>query len=148
MQRELGFNFGICMSYSALCDGENALENEMAEYVGCKEANGVYIGPHCAEDGFTVTLGVFSDMNCNVYLGDNAANFIGEDLEEDALKNWYNSRYGMLSSLYEGEEDALCFSCKKVRTQLNCSGISFTQINKSHTTRFISNRRWILTSNR
>lgn len=123
VQRELGFNFGICMSYSALCDGENALENEMAEYFECKEANGVYIGPHCAEDGFTVTLGVFSDVNCNVYLGDNAANFIGEDLEEDALKNWYNSRYGMLSSVYEGEEDALCFSCKKVRSSVNCSGI-------------------------
>ena len=78
--------------------------------------NGAYVGPHCAEDGVSVTLGVFSDMNCNVYVGDNAAYFMGQELEDDALKNWYNSRHGTLGILYEGEEDAMCFSCRKVRS--------------------------------
>lgn len=121
VQRELGFNFGICMSYSTLCDGDSAIENEIEEYLECKEANGAYIGPHCAEDGYTVTLGVFSDMNCNVYIGGDVANYLGQELEDDALKNWYNSRHGTLSILYEGEEDAMCFSCKKVSMSIqNC----------------------------
>eukprot|EP00579_Thalassiosira_antarctica_P023689 CAMPEP_0201985950 /NCGR_PEP_ID=MMETSP0904-20121228/88833_1 /ASSEMBLY_ACC=CAM_ASM_000553 /TAXON_ID=420261 /ORGANISM="Thalassiosira antarctica, Strain CCMP982" /LENGTH=58 /DNA_ID=CAMNT_0048539767 /DNA_START=103 /DNA_END=276 /DNA_ORIENTATION=+ len=49
-----------------------------------------YIGPHCAEDGFSVTLGIYADENCDEYIGNGVdiANYIGEeiDVEEDALK--------------------------------------------------------------
>jgi hypothetical protein len=37
-----------------------------------KEGEGImfYIGPHCGNNGYSLTLGVFSDENCNNYIGD------------------------------------------------------------------------------
>jgi hypothetical protein len=100
----------------------------LKDYFECKEANGAYIGPHCAEDGFTITLGAFSDDSCNVFLGGNVANYLDVDeeyldeegmLAQDALTDWYNSRHGQLSFLFEGEDNAVCIPCKKSVRKFN-----------------------------
>ena len=49
--------------------------DEYSEWFECTEVernNGqvAYVAPHCAEDGQTITLGVYSDENCYEYIGD------------------------------------------------------------------------------
>ena len=126
VQRELGLNFGVCTNYGTTCKG--VLDSDLKDYFECKEANGAYIGPHCAEDGFTITLGAFSDDGCNVFLGGNVANYLDVDdeyldeegmLAQDALTDWYNSRHGQLSFLFEGEDNAVCIPCKKSVRKFN-----------------------------
>ncbi len=120
MQRELGMNFGACTNYGTTCNG--ALDIDFKNYFECKQANGAWVGPHCAEDGYSVTLGAFSDEGCNVFLGGNVANYIDIDadyldetgtLAQDALTNWYNSRHGTLSFLFEGEDENVCIPCQE-----------------------------------
>lgn len=136
VQRELGGNvnggqqdgyfynacpeYDTCAEYKNTCNGD--VNGGLANYFECTEvesANGrvAYIGPHCAEDGFTVTLGVYSDEGCNNYIGNgvNIANFIGEDLdlEEDDLKSYYNSMNGQLDLLEFSNEDDVCIPCRK-----------------------------------
>lgn len=99
------------------------MEEGYSEYFECTEVernNGqvAYIGPHCAEDGFTITLGVFSDEYCNEYIGNgvNIANFLGEewDYEEDELKGFYNSAHGAtLDQLKFINEENVCIPCNK-----------------------------------
>ena len=76
-----------------------------------------YIGPHCVDGGFNVTLGVYADEDCNEYIGDgvNIANFLGVEIdpEEDALKSWYNSANGYLDVLEYSNEDNVCIPCGK-----------------------------------
>lgn len=112
LHRELGFNFGICEGVPDVCNG--ALDDSLSEYFKCTEAgDGVYIGPHCSEDGFSVTLATFADEDCNQYLGGDVADYIGQDIDEDNLMNWYNSKHGPLDFLYEGEEESVCIPCAK-----------------------------------
>ncbi|KAL3816101.1 hypothetical protein ACHAXA_004526 [Cyclostephanos tholiformis] len=120
MQRELGMNFGACTNYATTCNG--ALDVDFKDYFECKQANGAWVGPHCSEDGYSVTLGVFSDEGCNVFLGGNVANYIDIDedyldetgiMAQDALTDWYNSRHGELSFLFEGEDENVCIPCKE-----------------------------------
>ena len=83
------------------------------------------MGPHCAEDGYNITLGVYADADCYVYLGndvvpyieaDDLANYLndnGNGLADGALKSWYNSKHGDLSFMFEGEDDSICIPCEK-----------------------------------
>ena len=112
--------YNTCSSYKTLCEEE--IDETLTQYFECSEMesnNGqvAYIGPHCAEDGFTVTLGVYSDQNCNQYIGNGVdiANFIGEeiDVEEDSLKPWYNSANGALEVLKYSNEENVCIPCNK-----------------------------------
>ena len=103
-------------------DQQQGVDDHLTEYFVCTEMennNGqvVYVGPHCAEDGFTVTLGAFSDEYCNEYIGNGVdiANYIGEelDVEDDALKPWYNSANGALDILEYSNEENVCIPCRK-----------------------------------
>ena len=111
--------YDTCNAYKNTCG--NDIDDHLTQYFECTEVqknNGVvaYVGPHCAKDGFTVTLGVFSDEDCNVYIGNSVdiGNFIGEelDVEEDALKSWYNSANGPLDMLEFSNEDDVCIPCR------------------------------------
>ena len=93
--RELGGCPGIdsCWTYKNICG--NDIETEFEEYFECTEVernNGMiaYIGPHCGQDGKTVTLGLYSDENCNEYIGNsfNINNFLGYTLEAGALDGY------------------------------------------------------------
>jgi len=112
--------YNTCSSYKTLCEEE--IEETFTQYFECTEmesSNGQigYIGPHCAEDGFTVTLGVYSDEYCNQYIGNGVdiANFLGEDMavQDDALKPWYNSANGALEVLKYSNEENVCIPCNK-----------------------------------
>jgi len=80
--------------------------------------DGSYIGPHCAEDGFTITLGNYADEDCEEYVGgdvyisdgddDNNGNNNGNGYD---LLNYYNSRHGSLNMLYQGQESSMCIPC-------------------------------------
>lgn len=98
------------------------MDDSYSEYFECTQVernNGMiaYVGPHCAEDGMTITLGVFGDEYCNEYIGNgvNIANFIGEevDYEEDMLRGYYNSAHGAtLDQLKYINEDNVCIPCR------------------------------------
>lgn len=97
--RELGYNpyntcpeYDTCSLYQNVCNGE--LDDSLTQYFTCTEVqrnnnnnNVAYIGPHCASDGITITLGVYADENCYEYIGKgvNIANFLGYELEGDEL---------------------------------------------------------------
>ena len=85
--------YETCKYYQNLCKA--GIEDTLEEYFECTEVernNGqaAYIGPHCGEDGRTVTLGIYSDENCNEYIGKgvNIANFLGFELDQDALEGY------------------------------------------------------------
>jgi len=112
--RELvDYDMGFCTPYQEGCDG--AIDDSVTEYFQCMQAaNGVYIGPHCADDGFTITLGVYADEKCSEYTeGVDVSMYVAENLEDDALKSWYNSKHGTLDVLFEGEEQSLCIPCQR-----------------------------------
>mmetsp|Transcript_22476 Transcript_22476/g.45035 ORF Transcript_22476/g.45035 Transcript_22476/m.45035 type:complete len:721 (+) Transcript_22476:161-2323(+) len=123
MRRELGDfdalsvcpEYNACKIYEDVC-GED-IDSEYAEYFECtavenKYGQVAYVGPHCAEDGVTVTLGLYSDENCYEYIGKgaNMRNFLGDDLPEDAL---YDYVTGSLESVVEywNPMEQLCIPC-------------------------------------
>jgi hypothetical protein len=120
--RSLGGYYGACPEYDT-CSGYMKLSfvDKYSGYFECTEvehSNGqvAYIGPHCAADGFTITLGVFSDQYCNEYIGNGVdiSNFLGGNLAEDALKGYYNTGYGAtFEQLKYIQDDNLCIPCMK-----------------------------------
>jgi hypothetical protein len=99
-KRELGDIYSTCPEYDTCkyykdtCGYET--DDSLTQYFECTEVNGnngmvAYIGPHCAEDGKSVTLGLYSDENCNEYIGgsNNITNFLGFDLEAGALDKYF-----------------------------------------------------------
>ena len=119
--------YDTCTEYKNMCG--NDIDEHLTQYFTCTEVtknNGVsaYVGPHCAKDGFTVTLGVFSDENCYEYIGNSVdiGNFIGEemDIESDALKAWYNSANGPLDMLQFSNEDDVCIPCRNGVSTICC----------------------------
>lgn len=111
--------YDTCAEYQYTC--KQGMDMGLSDYFECTEVqrnNGqvAYIGPHCASNGFTVTLGVFSDEYCNNYIGDGVdiANFLGQELniEEDDLKSYYNSANGVLDLLEFSNEDDVCIPCR------------------------------------
>ena len=117
--------------------------DEYSQWFECTEVERnnqvAYVGPHCAEDGFEITLGVYSDEDCNEYIGNgvDVQNWIGEEMEEDALRTYYNSAYGpTLEQLQYVNEDQVCIPCNqavsgirkyasKIRSVLMCSLLTF-----------------------
>lgn len=123
MQRELGDfdalavcpEYNACKVYDDVCDHD--IDSDYAEYFDCTEVENkygqvAYVGPHCAEDGVTITLGLYSDENCYEYIGKgaNLRNFLGDDLPEDAL---YDYVTGSLESVVEywNPMEQLCIPC-------------------------------------
>lgn len=97
--RKLGNVYGTCPEYDTCkyyqktCG--NDLDDALTQYFECTQVernNGMtaFIGPHCGQDGKTVTLGLYSDEECNEYIGDstNINNFLGFTLEEGALDGY------------------------------------------------------------
>merc|ERR1712127_702313 len=124
-QADAGFykacpEFDTCSEYSNIC--KHGMVDNMSGYFECTEVESnsgqvAYIAPHCSEDGFTVSLGVYSDVYCNEYIGDgvNIANFIGQEIdpEEDVFAEYYNSAYGAtLDQLEYVNEENICIPCK------------------------------------
>jgi len=89
-----------CKTYQDVCNGDeyNNGDFDFTDYFECTEftkKNGktAFIGPHCAADGETVLLGVYSDAYCSEYIGHSVdiENFMGIEMNNDTLKEYYNS---------------------------------------------------------
>ncbi len=142
--RELYNKYGACLEYdtchiySKICQA--GLDDSLTQYFECTQVqkqNGqiAYVGPHCAADGITITLGIYSDEDCNNYIGNglNIANFIGFALEGDELSPYVTgslidiipedaikSQKSMYSTLYASTEnytpvDNMCIPCMAAR---------------------------------
>ena len=77
-----------------------------------------YAEPHCADNDFTVTLGVYLDgLLTSKYIGNgvNVFKFIRMeiDAEDNKLKPWYNSDSGALNVLKYSNEENMCIQCNK-----------------------------------
>jgi len=57
----------------------------MGGFSACTQIDdGLYIGPHCNSDGFTITLGVYSDEYCDIYVGNEVSLYdvLGYDIDD------------------------------------------------------------------
>lgn len=122
--------YDTCKYYSNLCKA--GIDDALEEYFECTQVerkNGriAYIGPHCSEDGKTVTLGVYSDENCNEYIGKgtNINNFLGFQLDQNALggyvtgslardvipDDYYEKYWSQELQAYYNPQEQLCIPC-------------------------------------
>jgi hypothetical protein len=158
--RELGYNpyntcpeYDTCRLYQNVCNG--GVDDSLTQYFTCTEVqrnnnngnnnNVAYIGPHCASDGVSVTLGVYADENCNEYIGKgvNIANFLGYELDADALgaivtgslidiipESGVEAERERFATLYDPEEmseyyspvDNVCIPCMAARQPFEVRG--------------------------
>jgi hypothetical protein len=68
-------NYAVCENYKSACQDYTNLGFDLLDYFECAEfniGNGAvgYMGPHCASDGKTISMGVFSDQYCNDFTAD------------------------------------------------------------------------------
>lgn len=132
-QRELS---NICKSendsggYGDICNGALDDITSITDYFECTEAGngGVYLGPHCMEDGMTVTLGVYADEYCSEYIGGDVTAYLDNVYYNDniglyvnspygkyiSMNSMYNSKYGAMTNLFDGGEESYCMSCEAV----------------------------------
>lgn len=93
----------VCSEYKTLCQNYDENAAMYQDYFACSVfqlGNQMgYLGPHCRSDGHTIGIGIYSDENCNSYVGDVA------DLEQYTAKSFDDSE---LSPFYENA----CVSCK------------------------------------
>jgi len=66
--------YSICALYKDTCQEYTNLGFELEDYFECAEFNignsKGYMGPHCASDGKTISMGIFNDDSCNDYSAD------------------------------------------------------------------------------
>lgn len=113
--------YTVCPEYDTCAQYQQVkLIDDYSTYFECAQVsknNGqtAYVGPHCADDGFTITIGVYSDENCYEYIGNgvDVSNF-GVNVEDDALRAYYNSAMGATFEQlkYVEEENNVCIPCK------------------------------------
>ena len=118
--RRLGNPEGACPQYET-CRYYNKIEvdDPYSEYFECKEVEGqngqvAYIGPHCADGGYEITLGLYSDDQCEEYIGNSASivKYLGEEVNEDAMRSYYASAHGYaLDQLQFVNDEETCISC-------------------------------------
>eukprot|EP00804_Cyclotella_cryptica_P010924 CCRYP_018989-RA/>CCRYP_018989-RA protein AED:0.19 eAED:0.19 QI:0/0.66/0.5/1/1/1/4/310/718 len=122
--------YDTCKYYKNIC--QNGLDDTLTQYFECTEVqrnNGIvaYVGPHCASDGKTVTLGVYSDEDCNEFIGQstNINNYLGFQLDEDALDgyvtgslardvipdDYYEQYWSEELQAYYNPQEQLCIPC-------------------------------------
>jgi hypothetical protein len=57
---------------------------ECVEVQNNNNGNAYYLGPHCDSDGFTISIGLYSDETCSTYIGHETSIYdaTGLDLSE------------------------------------------------------------------
>jgi hypothetical protein len=86
-------------NYNANCQSQQLDMNDFLECTQYQNAYGqmYYIGPHCASDHYTISLGVFSDENC--------LNFIGETVSVAKVLGWGQNEQTLFNLPHD------CISC-------------------------------------
>ena len=93
VQRILGSDMDACRVMANACG--NGFEDNYADLLDCAEVqknNGMiaYTQATCAEDGQTITLGVYSDDECSEDITSqvNIANWIGEEVDDEEIEHY------------------------------------------------------------
>lgn len=91
--------FSACQNYGKACkqynpdDGDDDNQQQM---LGCQQVNMGnsvgYLGPHCADDGRSLTIGFFRDEYCTELLGSETefAYYTGMSLDDSWMSFYYN----------------------------------------------------------
>lgn len=126
--RALGGCPGIdsCWSYKNICGGDASTDFE--DYFECTEVernNGmsVYVGPHCAKDGFTINLGVYGDEYCNEYIGNGVdiQNVLGQKLEQNYLLEYVSGTVQTINQVnLNFPEFGFCIPCSEAVSGVKC----------------------------
>ena len=112
-----------CSVYGKVCNV--GFEDNYADLLECAEVqknNGMvaYTQATCAEDGETITLGLFSDKYCSEDITStvNMANWLGEEVDEDKMSHYYkriDSGLAELIETYGGttsvDPESVCLPC-------------------------------------
>jgi hypothetical protein len=112
-----------CSVYSKPCNA--GFSDDYADYLQCAQVeknNGLvaYTQATCAEDGQTITIGLYSDDACtnDISSSSNIANWIGETVDEDTMAHYYkriNSGLAELIESYGGktsvDPESVCLPC-------------------------------------
>lgn len=107
-----------CADADNMCEGYDEDFEQDADAMGgfsaCTQIDeGLYIGPHCNSDGFTITLGVYSDQYCDKYIGNEVSLYdvLGYDIADDFdffPQECVTCEEGVSNSLFE--RNVFCFS--------------------------------------
>jgi len=127
IERELGgcADYDKCRYYASTC--KNGLEDDITDYFNCTSAdNGdFYVGPHCADDGVSITLGAYTDKYCNEYAGD-LYTLTGDTVNQEAIDIYSTGNLNALMpegyqeqifQLYGGWE-TMCIPCSEADASL------------------------------
>jgi hypothetical protein len=112
-----------CSVYSKACKA--GIPDDYSDYLDCAQVtknNGLtaYTQATCSDDGETITLGLYSDDACtqDITSNTNIANWIGEEVDEDAMAHHYkriNSGLAELIETYGGttsvDPESVCLPC-------------------------------------
>jgi hypothetical protein len=123
VHRMLGGEMDACRVYSKACN--SGFQDGYADMLECSQVtknNGMvaYTQATCAEDGQTITIGLYSDEECSEDITSqvNIANWIGEDVDDEEMAHYYKnvaSAVGTLIESYGGKTNvnptALCMPC-------------------------------------
>mmetsp|Transcript_24346 Transcript_24346/g.48560 ORF Transcript_24346/g.48560 Transcript_24346/m.48560 type:complete len:568 (+) Transcript_24346:178-1881(+) len=123
VQRKLGGDMAACSVMAKACG--NGFQDDYADYLECNQVeknNGMvaYAQATCAEDGQTITIGLYSDEECSEDISSqvNIANWIGEEVDDEEMAHYYKnvaSAVGTLIETYGGETNvnpnSLCMPC-------------------------------------
>ena len=120
-----------CNVYANACKG--GFQDDYADLLSCNQVeknNGMvaYTQATCAEDGETITLGLFSDQYCSedITSTTNIANWIGEEVDDEKMAHYYkkiNSGLAELIETYGGttsvDPESVCLPCAVAVSILN-----------------------------
>eukprot|EP00985_Skeletonema_marinoi_P019209 scaffold10932_cov136-Skeletonema_marinoi.AAC.2 len=123
VQRKLGGDMAACSVMAKACG--NGFQDDYADYLECNQVeknNGMvaYAQATCAEDGQTITIGLYSDEECSEDISSqvNIANWIGEEVDDEEMAHYYKnvaSAVGTLIETYGGQTNvnpnSLCMPC-------------------------------------
>ena len=93
-------DYNACSTYANVCNDNNNNgggnnNNDLTEYFECQQVggNGYYLGPHCESDKTTISIGVYSDEECSIYIGDEVSfyNVMGYEYDGSDLEIYYDS---------------------------------------------------------
>ncbi|KAL7522899.1 hypothetical protein ACHAWX_007713 [Stephanocyclus meneghinianus] len=126
-ERELGgcAEYNQCRYYANAC--KNGLDSDVTSYFQCTSSSSgdVYLGPHCADDGVTITLGAYTDKYCNEYAGD-LYTLTGETVDREAIDIYSTGNLNALMpqgyqeqvfNMYGGWE-TMCIPCSEADASL------------------------------
>jgi len=123
VKRMLGGEMNACSVFYKPCNA--GFQDDYADFLQCNEVqknNGMvaYTQATCAEDGKTITIGLYSDEECSedITSQTNIANWIGEEVDDEEMAHYYKnvaSAVGTLIESYGGttnvNPNSLCMPC-------------------------------------